>query len=96
MLSYTILLAVYASALAVYGVMFFHGVDRIFMQKILAIGSIVVLALVNLIGPELAEKSEGAFNIGKLSILSIFVVAGLTEQRSHAGAPDARRLGAGG
>jgi len=77
-LSYTILLAVYASALAVYGVTFFHGVDRIFTQKILAIGSIVVLALVNLIGPALAEKSGGAFNIGKLSILSIFVIAGLT------------------
>lgn len=77
-LSYTILLAVYASALAVYGVTFFHGVDPIFTQKILAIGSIVVLALVNLVGPALAEKSGGAFNIGKLSILSIFVVAGLT------------------
>jgi amino acid transporter len=76
-LSYTILLAVYASALAVYGAMFFHGTDPIIMQKILAMGSIVVLAFVNLIGPELAEKSEGAFNIGKLSILSIFVVAGL-------------------
>jgi uncharacterized protein len=77
-LSYTILLAVYASALAVYGVTFFHGADRILMQKILAIGSIAVLAVVNLIGPALAEKSGGAFNIGKLSILSIFVVAGLT------------------
>ncbi len=43
----------------------------------LAPGVIVVLALVNLVGPRLVERSEGVFNLVKLAILALFIVAGL-------------------
>jgi amino acid transporter len=32
---------------------------------------------VNLVGPQLVERSEGFFNVGKLVILLFFIVAGL-------------------
>ena len=38
---------------------------------------IVVLALVNLVGPRLVERSEGVLNLVKLAILAVFIVAGL-------------------
>src|SRR5262249_5968018 len=76
-LSYVIIMALYAGAFANYA----SGLLPEFMHAIgpqaLAPGIIVLLALVSLVGPQFVEKSEGLFNIGKLSILLIFVVAGL-------------------
>jgi amino acid transporter len=46
-------------------------------QQALAPGVIVLLALVNLVGPGLVERSEGLLNAGKLGILLAFVVVGL-------------------
>ena len=47
------------------------------MGDTLAPGVIVVLALVNLVGPRLVERSEGVLNLVKLAILAVFIVAGL-------------------
>ena len=35
------------------------------------------MAVINLLGPSLVDRSEGFFNVGKLGILAAFVIAGL-------------------
>ena len=75
--SYIMIMALYAMAFANYAQHFFPEASRAAWQPVLASGVIVVLALVNLIGPRLVERSEGIFNLGKLLILAVFIVAGL-------------------
>ena len=71
--SYVMVMALYAIAFANYGRHFVpEGV-----RDALAPGVIVVLALVNLVGPHLVERSEGVLNLVKLAILAVFIVAGL-------------------
>ena len=71
--SYVMVMALYAIAFANYGRHFVpEGV-----RDALAPGVIVVLALVNLVGPRLVERSEGVLNLVKLAILAVFIVAGL-------------------
>ena len=71
--SYVMVMALYAIAFANYGGHFVpEGV-----RDALAPGVIVVLALVNLVGPRLVERSEGVLNLVKLAILAVFIVAGL-------------------
>ncbi len=75
--SYVMVMAVYAITLANYAAHFLPpALDRTW-QPLLAPGAILVLALVNLVGPRLVERSEGLLNVCKLAILVAFIVAGL-------------------
>ena len=77
-MSYVVLLAVYAYAFANYAAAtFFAKEDFDFWHRVLLTGVMIVLALVNFAGPSLVEKSEGFFNFSKLLILLAFVVVGL-------------------
>lgn len=77
-MSYVVLLAVYAYAFANYAAAtFFPREDYAFWHRVLLTGVMAALALVNFAGPALVEKSEGFFNFSKLLILFAFVVAGL-------------------
>ncbi len=76
-LSYIVIMALYAGAFASYGAGFLPASSRDVGRQALAPGIIVLLALVNFAGPSLVERSEGLFNAGKLVILLIFVVGGL-------------------
>ena len=75
--SYIILLAVYADAFGTYAANFFPVDQRYYWHVGLRSAVIVLMALINLLGPSLVERSEGFFNVGKLGILALFVVAGL-------------------
>jgi amino acid transporter len=76
--SYVVIMALYASAFASYGASLLPASVRIAAERALGPGIILLLALVNLVGPALVEKSEGLFNAGKLAILLTFIVAGLS------------------
>lgn len=74
-LSYVILLAIYASAFGSYGAELFHGGTD--SRHILASGVLIVLAVLNFLGPHIVFRSENSFNILKLILLVGFIVAGL-------------------
>ena len=76
-LSYIMLFAVYAYGFASYAANFFPREDYAFWHRLLTSSIILVLALLNFIGPSIVDKSEGLFNLGKLGILLVFVVVGL-------------------
>ncbi len=77
-MTYVVLLAVYAYAFATYTVATFFQKDEYeFWHKVFTCGIMIVLAIINFIGPNIAERSEGFFNICKLLILLVFVVLGL-------------------
>ena len=71
-------MALYAGAFANYTGGLLPGFTRAVGQQALAPGIIVLLALVNLVVPQLIEQSQGFFNVSKLGILLVFIVAGLT------------------
>jgi uncharacterized protein len=74
--SYVMVMALYAIAFANYGRHFLPEASQEALEPALAPGVILVLALVNLAGPRLVERSEGVFNTVKLLILAVFIVAG--------------------
>ena len=76
LVAYIVVLAVYANALGTYASTFFPEADRALWQRLIMSGSILVMAVVNLLGPELVDRSEGFFNVSKLGILFLFVVFG--------------------
>lgn len=77
-MSYVVLLSVYAYAFATYAAAtFFQGPDYDLWHRVLVSSVVILLALVNFAGPALVERSEGFFNLSKLLILLVFVVFGL-------------------
>jgi hypothetical protein len=83
-LSYVVLLAIYAFAFGSYGA---NLLPSGAWEHVLITGVIVVLSVVNLLGAHLVVRSENAFNLAKMLLLAVFVIAGLI-------APlDASRLG---
>jgi len=72
-----VLLAVYADAVGTYAANFFPVDQRHYWHVGLRSAVIVIMAVINLLGPSLVDRSEGFFNVGKLSILTVFVIAGL-------------------
>lgn len=76
LLSYVVLLAVYAYAFGSYGATFFPEQDREMWRQVLVAGVIVVLVLVNIFGAGLVIRSENLFNGVKMLLLAAFVVAG--------------------
>ena len=78
-MSYVVLLSVYAYAFANYAAAtFFPHSEYARWHRVLVSGVIVLLALLNFAGPALVERSEGFFNLSKLLILFVFVVLGLS------------------
>ena len=76
-LSYVIIMALYAAAFANYTGGLLPAAARSVALPVLAPAIIALLAIVNFAGPQLVKRSEGFFNAGKLTILVVFVVAGL-------------------
>ncbi|MEJ2655338.1 MAG: APC family permease [Acidihalobacter sp.] len=74
-LSYVILLAVYAYAFGSYGAELFGGGET--TRQILASAVLIVLAVLNFLGPHLAIRSENSLNVLKLILLAGFIAAGL-------------------
>jgi hypothetical protein len=77
LLSYVVLLAVYAYAFGSYGAGLFPDAERGFWMHILINAVIVGLVAINVFGARLVVRSENFFNIVKMLLLAAFVVAGL-------------------
>ena len=75
--SYVVLLAVYADAFGTYAANFFPVDQRHYWHVGLRSAVLVLMAVINLVGPSLVDSSEDFFNVSKLGILIAFVVAGL-------------------
>jgi len=77
LLSYVVLLAVYAYAFGSYGASFFPEPERGFWLHVLITAVIVGLVVVNVFGTDLVIRSENLFNAIKMLLLAAFIVAGL-------------------
>ncbi|MEZ5502475.1 MAG: APC family permease [Halioglobus sp.] len=77
LLSYVVLLAVYAYAFGSYGSAFFPESERTFWHHALINAVVVGLVLLNVFGAGLVIRSENIFNLLKMVLLAAFVVAGL-------------------
>ncbi len=76
-LSYIVIMALYASAFATYAVLLLpEGSSH--LQPWLAAGVLILLGLGNGLLPAAMDAWEGALNAGKLVILGAFIVLGLT------------------
>jgi len=77
LLSYVVLVAVYAYAFGHYAASFFPRQDSVVWSHVLASAAIIGLVLVNAFGGSLVIRSENFFNAAKMLLLAGFVVAGL-------------------
>lgn len=77
LLSYVVLLAVYAYAFGSYGSSFFPEESRKLWLHVLISGVIVFLVVINVLGTQLVIRSENLFNLVKMILLAVFVVVGL-------------------
>jgi hypothetical protein len=77
LLSYVVLLAVYAYAFGSYGAGLFPEQDRGLWLHVLICAVIVGLVVVNVFGTDLVVRSENFFNAVKMLLLVAFVVGGL-------------------
>ena len=78
LLSYVVLLAVYAYAFGSYGADLFPADAQVFWQYVLTSGVIIGLVAVNIIASRLVIRSENLFNVLKMILLGGFVVVGLS------------------
>jgi hypothetical protein len=76
LLSYVVLVAIYAYAFGSYGAVFFPEAEREFWQHILISAVIIGLVIVNILAANLVVRSENFFNAVKMLLLAAFVVAG--------------------
>ncbi len=77
LLSYVVLLAVYAYAFGSYGARALGLGASAFWIHALTSGVIIGLVLVNVFASKMVIRSENVFNIAKLALLAVFIVAGL-------------------
>jgi amino acid transporter len=77
LLSYVVLLAIYAYAFGSYGAGFFPEDDSGFWQHVLISAVIVGLVIINIFRADLVVRSENFFNAVKMLLLGAFIVAGL-------------------
>ena len=77
LLSYVVLLAVYAYAFGSYGAGLLPEPQRGYWLHILVSAVIIGLVIVNVFGARLVVRSENFFNAVKMLLLAAFVVAGL-------------------
>lgn len=76
LLSYVIMLALYAYAFGSYGSALITGSDVEWIHKSLAAGVLVVFTLINLLGAFMAGKAEDIMVFIKLAVLLIFATVG--------------------
>ena len=76
-LSYVAIMSVYAYALAGYTLPYLPEAVRPLASHLIASAALIILGLVNFAGAALVEKSESFFNVGKLAVLALFIIAGL-------------------
>lgn len=77
LLSYIVLLAVYAYAFGSYAADFFPEASREFWRHVLISGVIVALVCLNVLAARLVVRSENLLNVLKLALLGGLIVAGL-------------------
>ncbi|MGJ8584111.1 MAG: APC family permease [Marinosulfonomonas sp.] len=77
LLSYVVLVAVYAYAFGSYAADLFPSQDQAFWQTVLTNGVIVGLLAINVFASRLVLKSENLFNLLKMVLLVGFIVVGL-------------------
>ena len=77
LLSYVVLLAVYAYAFGSYGSRLLPSAHPELWTHALTTGVILGLVLINVFAARLVIRSENAFNVLKLTLLAVFVSAGL-------------------
>ena len=77
LLSYVVLLAVYAYAFGSYGSAFFPESERTFWHHVLINSVMVGLVILNVFGARLVIRSENIFNLLKMLLLLGFIVGGL-------------------
>lgn len=76
LISYVIMLALYASAFGSYGSALFYGHDVSWLHKTLAVGVITLFTLINLLGAFLTGKAEDVLVYTKVAILLAFIGIG--------------------
>ncbi len=75
-LSYVAIMSVYASAMASYSTPYLPEGMRPAAHYFIASAAIAILGFVNFAGAKLMERMESIFNVGKLGVLGLFIVAG--------------------
>lgn len=75
-LSYVAIMSVYASALASYSANYLPQAMRPVGHQVIASAAVVLFGVINFLGAALMEKLETVFNVGKLGVLALFIVAG--------------------
>ncbi len=78
LMSYVIMIALYAYAFGSYGSALILGHDIEWLHNLLAISVIVVFLIINLMGAFLTGKAEDIMVFIKISILMIFAAVGMT------------------
>ena len=78
LISYVIMLALYAFAFGSYGAALIMGSDVMWVHKALAAGVIILFTYVNLMGSFMTGKTEDVMVLIKLLILLVFVAVGFT------------------
>jgi len=78
LMSYVVMLSLYAFAFGHYGSALFLGYDNVILSKILEATVIVVFTFVNLLGAFMTGKAEDVMVFIKLAILISFVVLGFS------------------
>ena len=76
LVSYVIMIALYAYAFGSYGSALFVGSDLPWLHNSLAVGVIVLFTLVNLMGAYLTGKTEDIMVLLKVAILLLFAIVG--------------------
>lgn len=76
LVSYVIMIALYAYAFGSYGSALFLGKDVAWLHNTLSVGVIVLFTLVNLMGAYLTGKTEDIMVLLKVAILLLFAVVG--------------------
>jgi amino acid transporter len=76
-LSYVAIMSVYAHAVAGYSLPYVPEEMRPVASHVISSAALILLGLINYAGSALVEKSESAFNAGKLAVLALFIVVGL-------------------
>jgi len=76
LISYVIMLALYASAFGAYGSAMIFGEDVSWLHKFLAILVITIFTFINLLGAFLSGKAEDILVYTKVAILIIFIAIG--------------------
>ena len=77
LMSYVVMLSLYAYAFGSYGSALFTGRDVIWLHKSLAAGVILFFVFINLLGAYLTGKTEDIMVFIKVAILLLFIVVGL-------------------